>query len=494
MNFKQFQRTIIRNYIVGSLVAVIIVGSTFISQTLNVPSQDMTLLLAILLFSLFCMFTSEFLVFRLHIKPIKRVFTSNNASKEHLRSAYLRTLHFPILTFKRIMLPHFLGIAIPSSILTSLFIFNGLLSIPYYFIIFAWLGSFLIAFLHAIIEFFLTTNAIKPILKSLKERTLIEYNTDLSFENYVLISIQKKFFLSTLFIGVFPVTLFSLATFIRLLQIDPFLVADYWRWAGIIIILVVLISVYFSVLLSREVQQPMNQLQLGMKNVQSGKLEPIDGYYSDEFSNLISGFNHMTQSIIEKENLNEDLVESYFSVFAATLDARDSYTSGHSTRVAHFAYQIGKEAGLANDELNLLRKSALLHDIGKIGVRDEVLLKDGKLTEEEFEQIKLHPTIGAEILEKINPKEAMEAFIPGVKYHHERYDGKGYPDGLFGTTIPTFGRILAVADAYDAMTSDRTYRKGMAKEKALSILDEGKGTQWDPYFAQLFIDWMKTNN
>ncbi|WP_226037263.1 HD-GYP domain-containing protein [Aquibacillus saliphilus] len=490
MNFKQFQTNIIRNYILGSLVAVIIVGSTFISQTLELPAEDLGLLLIVLLISILSMFVSEFLVFRLHIQPIKDGFDKGNSSLGNLRSAYLGTLQFPLLTFKRIMLPHFLGLAIPASILTSLFIYTDLLAIPYYYITFAWMGAFLIAFLHAIIEFLLTTTAIKPILKVLKDRTLTHYQVDLSFEDYVLISIKKKFFFSILFIGVFPVTLFSLATYIRLLQFDSQLVFDYWRWAGIIMVIVVLISIYFSKLLTREIEQPINQLQQGLKNVQTGKMELINGYYSDEFSRLIAGFNHMTHSIIEKETLNEDLIESYFSVFAATLDARDPYTAGHSTRVAHFAYQIGLAAKLSNEELSLLRKSAQLHDIGKIGVRDEVLLKDGKLTEQEFDEIKKHPTIGSGILEQINPKEAMVALIPGVRNHHERYDGKGYPDQLAGTDIPIFGRILAVADAYDAMTSDRPYRKGMAKEKALSIIAGGKGTQWDPVFAQLFIELM----
>ncbi|NOU73133.1 HD domain-containing protein [Paenibacillus sp. LMG 31458] len=131
-------------------------------------------------------------------------------------------------------------------------------------------------------------------------------------------------------------------------------------------------------------------------------------------------------------------------------------------------------------ELDLLNKTALLHDIGKIGVRDDVLLKESRLTNEEFEQIKLHPVLDESILKQIEPAEAMAPLLPGVRSHHERYNGGGYPDGLKGLDIPEFGRIIAVADAFDAMTSDRPYRKGMPIEKALAILAEGKGTQWDP--------------
>jgi HD-GYP domain-containing protein (c-di-GMP phosphodiesterase class II) len=136
----------------------------------------------------------------------------------------------------------------------------------------------------------------------------------------------------------------------------------------------------------------------------------------------------------------------------------------------------------------LLKKSALLHDIGKIGVPDNVLLKDGRLTDEEYNLIKKHPEIGANIIKQVQGFSELPPLIEGILYHHERYDGKGYPEGLSGENIPLFGRIIAVADAYDAMTSNRPYRNGMLPEKALSIINEGKGTQWDPTFAEIFVN------
>jgi len=190
----------------------------------------------------------------------------------------------------------------------------------------------------------------------------------------------------------------------------------------------------------------------------------------------------------QRQRVNEQLLQSYFSTLAAALDARDTYTAGHSQRVAEYSLLIGRGAGLNREELDLLNKSALLHDIGKIGVRDSVLLKDGRLTDEEFEQIKKHPALGEEILKRVEPLEMMAPLLPGVRSHHERYDGRGYPDGLAGNDIPQLGRIIAVADAFDAMTSDRPYRSGMPLDKAISIITEGKGTQWDPYYAQIFID------
>jgi len=145
-------------------------------------------------------------------------------------------------------------------------------------------------------------------------------------------------------------------------------------------------------------------------------------------------------------------------------------------------------ANLPYEQIELLRKSALLHDIGKIGIRDDVLLKEGRLTDEEFQIIQQHPVIGVHVLSQVQLPKTLQPILPGVKYHHERYDGKGYPEGLAGEDIPLFGRIMAIADAYDAMTSDRPYRKGMPVEKALSILEEGMGTQWDATFTRLFLD------
>lgn len=196
----------------------------------------------------------------------------------------------------------------------------------------------------------------------------------------------------------------------------------------------------------------------------------------------------MAEGLEHREQVNNQLVESYFATLAAALDARDAYTAGHSNRVSIYSYKIAQLSGIIGNELDNIKKSALLHDIGKIGIRDDVLLKEGHLTNEEFEIIKLHPVLGEAILKNIQPKEAMSPLLPGIRSHHESYDGKGYPDGLVGENIPMQGRILAIADAFDAMTSDRPYRKGMEISKAISILEDGCGKQWDPYFTRISID------
>ena len=171
------------------------------------------------------------------------------------------------------------------------------------------------------------------------------------------------------------------------------------------------------------------------------------------------------------------LLESIVRSLVTSIEAKDPYTRGHSVRVAHISVLLAEAMDLPAGVRNTLYMSALLHDIGKIGVEDAVLRKPGKLTDEEFEQIKKHPEIGARILKDIR---AFEEIVPGVLYHHEEWDGSGYPHGLAGIEIPLIARVIAVADAYDAMTSDRPYRSGMARERVDAILKSGRGIQWAP--------------
>lgn len=174
----------------------------------------------------------------------------------------------------------------------------------------------------------------------------------------------------------------------------------------------------------------------------------------------------------EKETMLIGVIRSLINA----LDAKDSYTCGHSDRVALIARRIAEELSLEPQECERMYMTGLLHDVGKIGVPDEVLLKPGKLTEKEFAQIKRHPAIGHTIMKHV---EQINYVLPGVLHHHEAVNGQGYPDGLVGEQIPLAARILAVADAYDAMTSSRPYRQAMPSEKAESILREGVGKQWD---------------
>lgn len=180
----------------------------------------------------------------------------------------------------------------------------------------------------------------------------------------------------------------------------------------------------------------------------------------------------------------KDLVVGLTRSLTAAIDAKDSYTAGHSERVARTAVEIGKELGLPEEQLNDIYLAGLLHDIGKIGIRDDVLGKAGKLTDEEREHINQHVVIGHRILKGLT---AIEHLLGGVLHHHEQFDGNGYPHKLKGTDIPPLARILAVADSFDAMSSDRPYRRGMSPEKVEEILHIGTGTQWDPTVVDAFF-------
>lgn len=171
-----------------------------------------------------------------------------------------------------------------------------------------------------------------------------------------------------------------------------------------------------------------------------------------------------------------------------TIDAKDEYTKGHSQRVAEYAVALAEELGMPEEEIEHIRYIGLLHDIGKIGVPDAILNKPGRLNNTEFSLMKLHTVVGGEILKDIN---SMEELDEGAKYHHERYDGKGYPEGLVGEEIPYVARIICIADAYDAMTSHRVYRKRLSDEAVQEEIARCAGTQFDPKLAEVFLGMLK---
>lgn len=195
--------------------------------------------------------------------------------------------------------------------------------------------------------------------------------------------------------------------------------------------------------------------------------------------------------LVRTKRLNDELVnvENAIIALATAIEAKDPYTEGHVERVASYALILGKEVRLAPWELQALRKAAILHDVGKIGVDESILLKPGSLTEEEFNQLKTHTIIGERIC---RPLGRNRLILEVIRHHHERYDGKGYPDGLAGEDIPIAARIMAVVDAYDALTSDRPYRARRSQEQAVEILKQEAGKQFDPKIATAFISLLET--
>lgn len=189
--------------------------------------------------------------------------------------------------------------------------------------------------------------------------------------------------------------------------------------------------------------------------------------------------------VFEKTRENEELFLHVVESLADAIDAKDNYTKGHSGRVAQYAKEIAQRYGYDEKQQELIFMMGLLHDVGKIGVPDEVINKPGKLTDEEFNRIKVHPVIGHKILSNIRK---MPELADGARCHHERYDGNGYPEGLSGENIPEKARIIAVADAYDAMTSNRSYRGVLPQEKVRAEIEKGKGSQFDPRFADIMLE------
>ena len=191
-----------------------------------------------------------------------------------------------------------------------------------------------------------------------------------------------------------------------------------------------------------------------------------------------------TQEVTAQHERIERISMQIVKALSGAIDAKDTYTNGHSTRVADYSKEIARRAGYSEGIQNDIYMMGLLHDVGKIGVPDAIINKPAKLSDEEYSIIQNHPVMGAKILKNITefPK-----LVTGARWHHERYDGKGYPDGLCGEEIPKEARIIAVADAYDAMSSRRSYRDELPQDKVRSEVEKGKGTQFDPEFAEIML-------
>jgi putative nucleotidyltransferase with HDIG domain len=222
---------------------------------------------------------------------------------------------------------------------------------------------------------------------------------------------------------------------------------------------------------------------------------PIPVQSSDELGDLTRNFNRMAGTILaQKADLRghaQKLEEAYISmvrVIAASLDARDPYTLGHSTRVAKLSCELGRRLGMEEDELMHLERAAIFHDLGKIQTPDDVLLKEERLSRAEVEQMRSHPADGTDIL-RMAP--FLQRYIPVVRSHHEWYNGDGYPDGKKGAEIPLHAQIIALADAFDAMTTDRPYREALSTEEAVEEILRFRGTQFSPGLAEKFAEMLR---
>jgi HD-GYP domain-containing protein (c-di-GMP phosphodiesterase class II) len=263
--------------------------------------------------------------------------------------------------------------------------------------------------------------------------------------------------------------------------------------------IIVVLGMFTSSLLASFLIRPIKELSAGVEELKYGTANnPLRIYSQDELGKLTRNFNEMSALIANQRGkltkYARDLEVAYVSmvkVVAAAIDARDSYTHGHSARVAQLSLLIGKQVGLSKAKLRDLEVACLFHDVGKIKTPDSILLKQGKLTEAEYTEMKQHVEYGASIL---SWAPSLSKYIPPTRHHHEWHNGKGYPDGLVGDKIPLFAAIISIADAFDAMTSDRPYRKALFKEEALRRIARMSGTQFRPELVEIFLELMEKDH
>jgi putative nucleotidyltransferase with HDIG domain len=246
-----------------------------------------------------------------------------------------------------------------------------------------------------------------------------------------------------------------------------------------------LLALAASALVARRVTEPVRLLVRATLDIARGRFgQEVTARTRDELGDLAYTFNHMSRELAGYDSENQRLIAAlergYLDTIrslASAIDAKDPYTRGHSERVASLSVEIGRELGLDGAQLTALEYAGILHDIGKIGVPEQLLRKPGRLTPEEVTLVRSHAPVGAEIVEGI---EFLHGAEPAIRHHHERWDGTGYPDGLAGEAIPLVARIVNAADTWDACTSERPYQRAYSAPEVVAILASLRGRQIDP--------------
>jgi HD-GYP domain-containing protein (c-di-GMP phosphodiesterase class II) len=265
---------------------------------------------------------------------------------------------------------------------------------------------------------------------------------------------------------------------------------------GLVFTFILLLGTTGSLYLTSRLTRPIRELSTGVEELKEGKEHrQLKVYSRDELGRLTESFNEMSNLITDQkdklskyaQNLEESYVETV-KVLSAAIDAKDHYTLGHSTRVSKLSVALGEEVGLSKSELEDLRIACLFHDVGKIKIPDSILLKQGQLEPAEITEMMRHPEYGARILGKAS---SLIRYIPVVRHHHEWYDGTGYPDGLSRDEIPLPAAITCLVDAFDAMTSDRPYRKAFSEDEALEKIQQLSGKHFSPDLVKKFIGLFK---
>jgi len=252
-----------------------------------------------------------------------------------------------------------------------------------------------------------------------------------------------------------------------------------------VLIIGIFFSIFLGIVFSRRITKPIEKIVAGTRHIAAGDLSyQVEISGNDEVAELGKNFNRMARSLYKSRRRMQNYIYRVIQSLIRIIEAKDSYTRGHSERVAEYAQKMGERWGLSVEKMELLHETAMLHDIGKLGIQENILNKKENLSQEEWELIKKHPVIGEDILRPIMLNPDLLSIVRG---HHERFDGKGYPDKLSGDSINLFAQILSVIDAYDAMTSSRAYRAAFTKEQAIEELKRNKGTQFNPRIVEVFV-------
>ena len=247
---------------------------------------------------------------------------------------------------------------------------------------------------------------------------------------------------------------------------------------------VIIVGVYVANFITR----PLIRLQNAASEISAGDLSiQVDPKGGDEIASLTVAFNDMVTNLRTSQNALIEAYDRTIEGWAKALELRDEDTEGHSQRVTEMTIDLAQKFGYSGAELEYIRRGALLHDIGKMGVPDDILRKPAKLTKKEWEIMKKHPEMGKELIEQI---EFLHPAMDIPFYHHEKWDGSGYPQGLKGEDIPQVARIFAVIDVWDAIRYDRSYRAAMSTEKALQVINDGRGSHFDPEVVDVFLNYL----
>jgi HD-GYP domain-containing protein (c-di-GMP phosphodiesterase class II) len=250
-------------------------------------------------------------------------------------------------------------------------------------------------------------------------------------------------------------------------------------------ILLLIFSYLIGLIFGRGIVRPVEDLSREARIIASGDFErEFHTNSRDEIGKLAGSLNSMAASIRAAMNERKELMFGILTALTRSIDAKSRWTAGHSERVTRYTMMIGWKLNVSDEDMDKLMVSAVLHDIGKIAIPEAILDKPGRLTDEEFLIIKSHPTVGAGIIKDIP---SYDVILSGILYHHERWDGTGYPERLKGESIPFFARIIAIADVYDAITEDRPYRKAMSKEEVMLFITDNSGKMFDPHIAEVFV-------